>query len=1076
MTMKNCMNCKSYFNRLILTLIVLMGFNGNIQAQFSFPGFEHLTLEQGLSDNNVSGLLFDHEGYLWAATKNGLNRYDGYQFTTYLFDPRDDSSINRNIIRSLFQDSEGIIWVGTNGSGISKFDRLTEKFINFIPQQSKSTSKSVLMPIVSINEDREGMLWVGCGVGGELSRFNKRTGQYTSYEQALGYRYVPDDPGSFNVIICIYKDKTGDLWIGDRAGLHKLVLKPGKNKAEPEISFQHFQNNPDDTNSLAGKYVRSIFEDHEGNLWILTEAGLNRMDKKKRTFIHYFHDPLNNSSFTSGSNGEINEDTKGNLLIGTFHGLDILNKSRDRFEHVSNNYNDPASISMNTMNRSRIVIDKEGNIWIGNNGINKLDHRQIPIQRYTRDSAAMRKLSGGIANLYVDAAGTMWFGTTAGLDAIDKKTLKVRHYLHNARDPLSISEGMITGIQENKEGNLWVVTYSGDLDLLNSKTGKFIHYTGKRGIYKNLGGTESVSLFRDSRGLLWIPSSGRLTSINESTGEIMYYFHDPKNPKGLSDEDTNCIGEDRNGNIWIGHKSDYTDRLNPKTGKINHYRYSARDSNSISAYGINVICKDSKGDLWLGTDGGGLCKYNDSLDQFTKYTEKDGLASNYIYTMNEDNKMNLWLGTSKGVCRFSPDSKSFSSFSHLGNPNRATFRIIYCKDKDGKLYMDGEINGAEDIISFDPGKLQPYKYIPPIIISRFYLFNEPKPGLNEAKEIVLAHNQNFFSFEFSALNFTNPEKNQYAYQLEGVDKDWVYSGSRRTAQYTSVSPGTYIFRVKGSNDEGVWNETGTSIRIVIHPPWWGSWWAYSFYALCLIAAVWMIDRSRKTRLIRRERERGQQRELEMQALRAQMNPHFIFNCLSSINNFVLKNQTEAASDYLTKFSRLIRTVLNNSKKPLIPLEDELDMLKLYLDMESLRFTGRFEYSINIDKDIDPTAVFMPPLLLQPIAENAIWHGLMHKKESGRLVINIQVENNILTCVIADNGVGRSYTTTLQSKSVKKGKSMGIQITRQRLALINGDDVHDEHAFKTVDLYDDNGKAAGTRVSLNMKLVETINEK
>jgi ligand-binding sensor domain-containing protein len=1074
--MKNCAICKSFSNRLILTLTVFMGFYGNILAQLSLPGFEHLTLEQGLSDNNIFALLFDDKGYLWAGTeKNGLNRYDGYHFTTYLSDSRSDFSLNRNQIRSLFKDSEGIIWVGTTGSGISKFDRSTEKFINFIPQRSKNSSKPVLTNILSINEDREGMLWVGC-VGGELSRFNKRTGQYTAYEQALGFKYIPDDPESFNIILCIYKDKTGDLWIGDRAGIHKLILKPGKNKAEPEISFQHFQNNPDDTNSLAGKYTRSIFEDHEGYLWIVTDAGLNRMDKKKGTFIHYFHDPSNRSSFSPYSYGLINEDAQGNLLIGTTRGLDILNKSRDRFEHVVHEENDPASLSQNTMRRSPIVIDKAENIWIGNNGINKLDRRQLPIQRFTTDSATIHKLSGAINNLYVDGAGTMWFGTEAGLEAMDKQTLKVRRYLHDAGDPYSISNGMITGIQVNKDGNLWVVTESGDLDLLNRKTGKFSHFKGKRGLYKNLGGTGAANLFRDSRGVLWIPSSGRVTSFNERTGEIMYYIHDPSNPNGLSDDDIICIGEDRNGNIWLGHQSTYTDRLNPKTGKIKHYRYSAQDSNSISADGVHFICKDSKGNLWLGTAGGGLCRYNDSLDQFTAYTEKDGLASNYIRTINEDNETNLWLGTSKGICRFSPDSKSFSNFSQLGNPNRAMQKRIFCKDKDGKLYMDGgEINGTDDIIAFDPGKLQPNKYIPPVIISRFNLFNEPKPGLNEAREIVLDHNQNFFSFEFSALNFTNPEKNQYAYQLEGIDKDWVYSGSRRTAQYTSVSPGTYIFRVKGSNDEGVWNDTGTSIRIVINPPWWGSWWAYTFYALCLIAAVWMIDRNRRTRLIRRERDRGKQRELEMQALRAQMNPHFIFNCLSSINNFVLKNQTEAASDYLTKFSRLIRTVLNNSKKPLVPLEDELDMLSLYLDMEMLRFNGRFEYCIDLEKNIDPTVVFIPPLLLQPVAENAIWHGLMHKKEPGLLVIRIQVENNILTCMISDNGVGRSFTTTLQAKSVRKNKSMGIQITRQRLALINGDDLNDEHAFETVDLYDDKGQAAGTRVLLNMKLVETINE-
>jgi LytS/YehU family sensor histidine kinase len=299
------------------------------------------------------------------------------------------------------------------------------------------------------------------------------------------------------------------------------------------------------------------------------------------------------------------------------------------------------------------------------------------------------------------------------------------------------------------------------------------------------------------------------------------------------------------------------------------------------------------------------------------------------------------------------------------------------------------------------------------------------------------------------------------------------SGDDEKAYYFNVTPGKYVFRVRVSNNtNGATAEK--SISIIISPPWWQTGLAYSLYALLMVIAVILIDRIQKRKVIRKARELGRERELEMQALRAQMNPHFIFNCLSSINNFVLKNETEEASDYLTKFSRLIRTVLNNSKKSYIPMEDELEMLELYLEMEKLRFKDSFTYCIYREEKIDPSAIFIPPLLIQPFVENAIWHGLLHKAEPGRLDIRVKVEKNILICIIEDNGVGRSFARVSESKSVERKKSMGIQITRQRLSLINGNAEIAGNDFVIEDLIDDIGQAAGTKVILRL-LYKEIND-
>ena len=467
----------------------------------------------------------------------------------------------------------------------------------------------------------------------------------------------------------------------------------------------------------------------------------------------------------------------------------------------------------------------------------------------------------------------------------------------------------------------------------------------------------------------------------------------------------------------------------------------------------------------MGTLGGGLCRYDVVKDRFTTFTERDGLTDNSINSIIEDNAGNLWLGTGNGLCRFAPDTRQFTHFDFLNSPISNHWMRFFCKGGDGTLYFG---SGEGGVKAFDPGQLRPNRYIPPVVITRFKLFNKSRPG-NDMKEIELEHDQNFFSFEFSALNYTDPRKNQYAYKLEGVDRDWVYSGTRRTADYTAVAPGRYTFRVRASNNEGLWNNEGVSVKVVVHPPWWLTWWAWAHYLVGLVVCWWLVDRWRRKVLIEKVRMKSRAKELEMQALRAQMNPHFIFNCLSSINSFVLKNQTEAASDYLTKFSRLIRTVLNNSKKSLISLEEEMEMLRLYIDMEKLRFNDGFVYSIEMDGSVDAGGIFIPPLLFQPFVENAIWHGLMHKKEKGRLDIRLGVEGELLICSIADNGVGRSFAagSNGHSDSARKQKSMGIQITRQRLALVNGEE-GDQGNFAIEDLYDEVGNAAGTRVVLRIR--------
>ena len=485
----------------------------------------------------------------------------------------------------------------------------------------------------------------------------------------------------------------------------------------------------------------------------------------------------------------------------------------------------------------------------------------------------------------------------------------------------------------------------------------------------------------------------------------------------------------------------------------------------------------------MGT-GNGLYRYNQQSDTFSMFGEGNaGIKIDNVSSLIGDDQDNLWIASASGIYRINQTRDQVILYNKKNGVNGFASQLYWgvsaYKGQDGEIFF----SSSSGYYAFHPDKLKIPAGVLKIELSKFWLKGldvKPNPDgpltkpLSRSDEIRLKYDQNVFTLSFTATDYGNPDDKTFYYKLENYDEDWRPSGADEKAYYFNVPPGKYVFRVMVSNNtNGATAEKG--ISIIISPPWWQTGWAYLMYALIMITAVILIDRVQKKKVIRKARELGRERELEMQALRAQMNPHFIFNCLSSINNFVLNNETEEASDYLTKFSRLIRTVLNNSKKSYIPLEDELDMLRLYLEMETLRFKDSFTYCIHMDEKIDPLTIFIPPLLIQPFVENAIWHGLLHKAEPGRLDICVKVEKNILICIIEDNGVGRSFARVSESKSVEKKKSMGIQITRQRLSLINGNAEIAGNDFVIEDLYDDIGHASGTKVILRLMYKEINDE-
>jgi streptogramin lyase len=653
-------------------------------------------------------------------------------------------------------------------------------------------------------------------------------------------------------------------------------------------------------------------------------------------------------------------------------------------------------------------------------------------------------------------------------------------------------------------GNLWVGTKGGG--GLNKYDGNSFSQ------FENFPQQTSVwSMLEDNKGNIWFGTS------------IGLYKYDGKNfthfgiAQGLSWESISSICEDTNGNLWLG--TDYDGVVNnpdlsaAETGRYTVTHYNINRSTSVSR--VYSILEDKNNNLWFGINGEGVIKFDHKF--FTRYTTAQGLSSNSVNSIVEDKDGNLWFLTNNGLCKMKssennkgvkpkPDHTQISLFTNysyadgfLGVGSHLNSMIL---GRNGNIW----VGAGNRLTCYHPEGDIPDTIPPTIQLSGVALFDENinwlevenkkdrtlilsngsrlkhfnfsgrTPWYNQPEHLQLAYNNNYITFKFIGITTNRPKEIRYRYFLDGLDENWRSITDKPEASYSDLPPGKYTFKAKAVNSEGYWSKE-LSYPFTIFPPWWKTWWFRIATAACIIGLVYLLMRWRirqkfHLRLERSEKEKQlaelqqQKTELEIQALRAQMNPHFIFNSLNSINMFILENNKLQASEYLSKFSRLVRLILQNSQEAFIPLERELEALRLYLELESLRFDQKFEYKIIVADNVDTTMLKVPPLIIQPYAENAIWHGLMHKKEKGHLEIELYQQEEILFCKITDDGIGRKGAAELKSKSASIHKSMGMRITADRIAILQQKKQSDT-TIKITDLVLPDGDAGGTEVLLKI---------
>ena len=903
---------------IFLMALVLMG-NGPLwsSAQPQDLKFDHITTREGLATNAVNAMLQDRQGFLWFGTDAGLQRFDGYRFRLYQADPDDPRSLSSNQVLALYEDHEDVLWVGTAG-GLNRFDRARERFTAY--RHDPNDSLSLSDDVVSVlQEDRQGVLWVGTGEG--LNRFDRAAGRFTAY------RHDPGDPRSLSDdrVTVIHEDRTGVLWIGtggegvlhrfdpDAEAFTRYLVQDLTAPAQTALA--------ESSDSFSDHAIHALYEDSEGVFWIGTwRGGLYRFDRDRQTVTHYRHDPNDPGSLGSNYVSVIEEGPNGMLWLGSVvglapwgsHGLTRYDPRTDTFTRIPSDPTDPDSFHGRWVRA--ITVDRAGTLWIAasDKGINKLDLSTSRFAIYPYMPQDERNLQpDGVWAIQESRDGALWIGSDEGLDRVDRATNRITHYTHDPKDPESLSHLQVKCLLEDRDGVLWIGTWGGGLNRFDPQTETFAHYRYNPNDPNSLSSDLVDSIYEDRDGVLWVGTwSGPagLNRFDRETETFTRYAHNPYDSTSLGSNFVSALYEDRQGALWMGAKG--LSRFDRVTGQFTRY---------LPEEFIYTIYEDAAGRLWAGGHRG-VYLVDRERGTAELFNRTIGLPEPAVVMgIVGDEAGNLWI-IKNGFIRFNPDTGSLRPYGLAdGLPSLVFNRTAYAQSESGEIFLGGD----GGVVAFHPEGVRDNAYVPPVVLTDFKLFGKSVSADGEAplqvhvsvaESITLPHDQNDITFEFAALNFRHAEKNRYAYLLEGYDDTWRAVGTQRTATYTNIPPGAYVFRVKGSNDDGLWNEEGATIRLTITPPFWQRWW---FYTLCVGAFLVVVVGSYRLRVRHlKQRQRELAREVQTRTRELALE----------------KQKTEAQAEQLREMDRLksrfFANISHEFRTPLTlilgPLRDALD--------------------------------------------------------------------------------------------------------------------------------------------------------
>ena len=1016
--------------------------------------FKQLTDADGLSQSTIFATIQDNDGFLWLGTVDGLNRYDGYEFRIFENDLSDSTSISDNFISTLFEDSDGFIWAGTINGYLNRYDKKTEIFKRFYINSFFSAIKSPgnnfydyplafsrdqLNTVTTITEDKDGYLWIGTW-GNGIIKFDRKN------ETGTHIFNNPDNQTSLssNRILDILADKSGNIWIATfGAGIDRLI-KDNSAPINSEFNFLHYTSKYKIENSLSDNKITSLFEDKKGNLWIGTfYGGLNKLDAinknyspEKAKFINYLHKQNSKNCLSNNTVMAIEQDFDGYLWIGTFGGgIDRFDINSETFVNFSK-YS-AQNISFPDAEVLSLFIDRSGILWVGSHlgeGLTKIQKNISNFEIINSQSTGNLKLNDNVVwSLFKDRDEKLWVGTyRGGINILNFKSKQIK-IIQSIPGTNSISDNHIRSFAEDKFGNIWVGTYSEGLNRIDRNTGKIDVFKNKAGDINSLSANQVLDIFVESENIIWAATFGgglnQLYFDKNSSGKPRFktFKHNPSDPGSISDDRAYIILKDSKEDFWIGTYGGGLNKFNAKTFKFESYRHNPEDAKSISNDKVLSIIESSKKELWIGTSGGGLNKFDPVTKSFEVYSIAQGLTSTVVYGILEDKKGNLWLSTDDGIFLFNIKTEKFTQFGIEDGAQSLEFSGgAYFKDSKGIMYFGG-INGFN---YFNPDSIVINSYIPPVVISRIKILDENYKG--KPDELILSHDQNFISFEFSALDFSAPNRNKYSYILEGFQKYWTNTeGSKRSATYTNLPAGEFTFLVKGTNSDGIWNETAAAIKIIINPPFWQTWW---FATLAIIIMAFFIYYLSTIRI---------KNQLEIEKLKLKIASDLHDNIGSGLTEIsILSELAERNGDStntvikkdLQKISDTARRLVDSMSDivwVVNPQRDSLHDLIVKLKDSYNEFFGSVGISFqvkNVEKsdDIKLPMEYKQNLLLmfREAINNAIKYSACNK-----IILEAFFKNDLIEIVLKDDGVG------FDSEQINYGN--GIKNMKDRAKKLNG---------------------------------------
>ncbi|MBN2524028.1 MAG: hypothetical protein JXB24_12215 [Bacteroidales bacterium] len=905
--------------------------------------FRHLKVKDGLSQSWVTCIYQDSYGYMWFGTGgNGLNKYNGYEFIVYKNDPKDKNSLTNNLINAIYEDSNRKLWVATQ-IGLNIYDRENDCFRDFPGLQSsyitgfyEMADKRLL--VASINN---------------IYEINLKDNSVNPYCNVIS--------GCIQDIFidAIVKDTFGNLWLGSSNGLY---LIDALNR-----SYTIFHHDDNDPSSLSDDAIMSINADKKGRIWIGTEnQGLSLMKYRDNNplqpyFQNFRPDPYDENSISGGSILTVLDDGKGNLWVGTENGgldildLDMLEEGNSRFIHFRNNMDDETSISYNSI--YSIFQDDQKTIWIGTygNGLNYYNELLFKFDYYVHKKSSSRNISNNIVNVIYRGEDYIWVGTEGGLKILSEGSNTFEDFTYYGKTKIDIGSNAVWALMEDRYGNLWIGTWAGGLSVYYRESGEFVHFMHDADDPYSISSNNVFDILEDREGIIWIATmNGGLNKYDHKSNTFKAYRVDFAKERTISGDWVRTMIESTYGEIWVSTSS-AVDLFNKETEEFLSFTNDPDDSTTISYNGAISLFEDSKRNIWLGTESGlNLFKREDST--FIYYHEKEGLPDNSIKGICEDDHGNLWLSTNRGISKFidginHPEKPVFENFNINDGLQGNEFNRRACfMDKDGFLYFGGT-NGLN---VFHPDSLKKNSYIPPLILTDFLLFNKPvkidtdesplTKHISMTEEITLSHKQSVITFQFAALSYLFPENNRYKYLMDGFDEQWNDVGTKREATYTNLDPGNYVFRVIGSNNDGIWNSEGIALKITIRPPWYKTIVAIVIEIVLIISILLAIYyfrvnelQKQKIRLEKVVDERTTEIKKKNEILHLQANELNETNIILEEKQQQIEEQNEMLLDKTKKLNEINKLLekrqkfIRNQAEKLIQTNDKLKTLNATKD-------------------------------------------------------------------------------------------------------------------------------------------------